>query len=85
MTDPRILLLDEPLAGVGEQEIEQTMAVIERAGRGRMVVLIEHNIDVVMRVSRRVVVLHQGAVLAQGSPQEIRLDPAVREAYLGNE
>ena len=50
-----------------------------------MVVLIEHNIDVVMRVSRRVVVLHQGAVLAQGSPQEIRLDPAVREAYLGNE
>ena len=85
MTDPDILLLDEPLAGVGDQEIEQTMAVIERAARGRTVLLIEHNIELVMRVSRRVVVLHQGAVLAAGTPLEVRDDPAVREAYLGDE
>lgn len=85
MTDPKILLLDEPLAGVGEKEIERTMEVIVRASQGRTVVLIEHNIDVVMRVSRRIVVLHQGTVLATGTPQEIRNDPAVREAYLGDE
>jgi len=85
MTAPDILLLDEPLAGVGEKEIEQTMAVIERAARSRTVVLIEHNIDVVMRVSRRVVVLHQGAVLADGRPDEVRSNAAVREAYLGDE
>ncbi|MBN9428584.1 MAG: ABC transporter ATP-binding protein [Burkholderiales bacterium] len=85
MTDPAILLLDEPLAGVGEQEIEQTMSVITRASRGRTVLLIEHNIGLVMRVSRRVVVLHQGAVLAAGTPEEIRSNQAVREAYLGGE
>lgn len=82
---PQILLLDEPLAGVGEKEIGQTMEVIVRAARGRTVLLIEHNIDVVMRVSRRVVVLHQGAVLAAGTPDEVRANPAVREAYLGDE
>lgn len=84
MTDPEILLLDEPLAGVGEKEIEQTMDAIVRASQGRTVLLIEHNIDVVMRVSRRIVVLNQGAVLASGTPEEIRNDPAVREAYLGD-
>jgi branched-chain amino acid transport system ATP-binding protein len=85
MTEPTILLLDEPLAGVGEKEIDRTMEVIVRASRGRTVVLIEHNIEVVMRVSRRVVVMHQGAVLAVGTPDEIRRNAAVREAYLGDE
>jgi branched-chain amino acid transport system ATP-binding protein len=85
MTDPSILLLDEPLAGVGEREIERTMDVIARAAQGRTVILIEHNIDVVMRVSQRVVVMNQGAVLSDGSPEHVRNDPAVREAYLGDE
>jgi branched-chain amino acid transport system ATP-binding protein len=84
MTEPRILLLDEPLAGVGEHEIDRTMAVIERISSGRTVILIEHNIDVVMKVSRRIVVMDQGAVLSIGTPDEVRRDPAVRRAYLGD-
>lgn len=85
MTKPTILLLDEPLAGVGEKEIERAMEIICRVARGRTVILIEHNIDVVMRVSQRVVVMNQGSVLSDGTPDQVRLDPAVREAYLGEE
>jgi len=85
MTNPAILLLDEPLAGVGEKEIDRTMDVITRIAKGRTVILIEHNIDVVMRVSDRVVVMNQGAVLSDGAPEQVRRDPAVREAYLGDE
>ncbi len=85
MTHPAILLLDEPLAGVGEKEIDRTMEVITRVAKGRTVILIEHNIDVVMRVSDRVVVMNQGAVLSDGTPEQVRRDPAVREAYLGDE
>jgi branched-chain amino acid transport system ATP-binding protein len=85
MTAPRILLLDEPLAGVGEHEIDRTMEVIERVSTTRTVILIEHNIDVVMKVSRRIVVMDQGAVLSIGTPAEVRRDPAVRKAYLGEE
>ena len=85
MTDPAVLLLDEPLAGVGEREIGRTMDVITTVAQGRTVILIEHNIDVVMRVSTRVVVMNQGAVLSTGTPDEVRRDPAVREAYLGDE
>jgi branched-chain amino acid transport system ATP-binding protein len=85
MTEPRILLLDEPLAGVGEHEIDRTMAVIERVSKGRTVILIEHNVDVVMKVSRRIVVMAQGAVLSIGTPEDVRRDPAVRTAYLGDD
>jgi branched-chain amino acid transport system ATP-binding protein len=85
MTAPSILLLDEPLAGVGEKEIDRTMDVIVRAARDRTVILIEHNIEVVLRVSQRVIVMNQGEVLSCGSPDEVRRDPAVREAYLGDE
>ncbi len=85
MTEPTILLLDEPLAGVGEHEIDRTMALIERVARGRTVILIEHNIDVVMKVSHRVIVMDQGAVLSIGTPDEVRRDPAVRKAYLGDD
>jgi branched-chain amino acid transport system ATP-binding protein len=85
MTEPRILLLDEPLAGVGEREIDRMMGVIERVSVGRTVILIEHNIDVVMKVSRRIVVMDQGAVLSIGTPAEVRDDPGVRRAYLGDD
>lgn len=85
MTEPSILLLDEPLAGVGEREIERTMALIASVARGRTVILIEHNIEVVLRVSQRVVVMNQGEVLASGTPEEVQLDTGVREAYLGDE
>lgn len=83
MTEPRVLLLDEPLAGVGQHEVERAVALIERVRAGRTVVLIEHNMQAVMRLSEEIVVMVRGRVLASGAPEAIRRDAAVRAAYLG--
>ena len=83
MTEPRVLLLDEPLAGVGQHEIERAVALIERVRAGRTVVLIEHNMRAVMRLSDQVVVMVRGRVLASGAPRDIQADRQVRAAYLG--
>ncbi|MDF1486067.1 ABC transporter ATP-binding protein [Ramlibacter sp. H39-3-26] len=85
MPDPRILLLDEPLAGVGHHEIEGATHLIEAASAGRTVLLVEHNMDVVMRLSRHIVVMSNGRVIADGLPGEIRANPLVRSVYLGEE
>jgi branched-chain amino acid transport system ATP-binding protein len=84
MGEPRVLLLDEPLAGVGQHEIEHAVALIERVRVGRTVVLIEHNMQAVMRLSDEIVVMVRGRVLAAGAPEAIQRDPAVRAAYLGD-
>lgn len=84
-TRPSVLLLDEPLAGVGEKEIDRTIRLIERAAVGRTVVLVEHNINAVMALSQHVVVMTQGKVLVAGPPEVVRRDKAVRRAYLGDE
>ena len=84
-TRPRVLLLDEPLAGVGEKEMDQTVALIARVAKGRTVVLVEHNIQAVMELSHRVFVMNQGKLLASGSPAEMRVNREVRAAYLGDE
>ena len=83
MTEPRVLLLDEPLAGVGQHEIERAVSLIERIRAGRTVVLIEHNMQAVMRLSDEIVVMVRGRVLASGAPRDIRNNPDVRAAYLG--
>ena len=80
-----MLLLDEPLAGVGHDQIEPAMELIKRIVKGRTVLLIEHNMDVVMQVSNALVVMVQGQLLASGSPEEIRANADVRAAYLGEE
>ena len=85
MPEPRILLLDEPLAGVGHHEIENSTNLIEVASVGRTVLLIEHNMDVVMRLSQRIVVMAAGRVIADGTPAEIRDNTLVRSVYLGDE
>ncbi len=85
MTEPRVLLLDEPLAGVGRQEIAETVALIDRVRRGRTVLLIEHNMDVVMALSDEIVVMMAGQVLMRGDPAAVRSDPTVRRAYLGDD
>lgn len=85
MTEPDVLLLDEPLAGVGRQEIAQTVALIDRVRRGRTVLLIEHNMDVVMALSDEIVVMMAGQVLMRGDPATVRNDPTVRRAYLGDD
>jgi branched-chain amino acid transport system ATP-binding protein len=82
---PRILLLDEPTAGMGEQETYQVAGLIRRLHRhtGYTIVLIEHDMRVVFNLADRITVLDQGKMLAEGTPQEISEHPAVQAAYLG--
>ena len=82
-TEPTLLLLDEPTAGMSPEETDETMLLIRRVAEGRTVVLVEHKMKVVMRISDRITVLHQGEVLAEGSPDEIRRNERVQQTYLG--
>lgn len=82
--EPKILLLDEPLAGVGHGGIVRMEELIRKIAADRTVILVEHNMDVVMGLSDEVVVLAQGKVLGQGSPAEIQSNSDVRAAYLGD-
>jgi branched-chain amino acid transport system ATP-binding protein len=80
---PRVLLLDEPAAGLSPEETRRMVALV-RALKGRYtIVLIEHKMDIIMRVSDRITVMHFGAVIAEGTPDEIQRNPEVRRAYLG--
>jgi len=85
MLNPEVLLLDEPLAGVGHHELKSTVELIKKVAEDRTVVLIEHNIDVVMSISDMIIVLVAGQVLCTGTPTEIQANPKVREVYLGEE
>ncbi|MGG5149199.1 ABC transporter ATP-binding protein [Alcaligenes aquatilis] len=85
LPDPKILLLDEPLAGIGHHEIEAAMQLIGKISQGRTVLLIEHNMDAVMSLSNEIVVMNNGTVLACGTPASIRKDEAVRSIYLGED
>ena len=82
---PTLLLLDEPTAGMAPRERHEIMALVARiAGdTGLTVVFTEHDMDVVFAVARRITVLHQGAVLAEGAPAEVRADRDVQRVYLG--
>jgi branched-chain amino acid transport system ATP-binding protein len=83
--DPDLLFLDEPTAGMSPDETDDTVDLIQRIKeeRGVTIVLIEHDMEIIFRVSDRIVVLNRGAKLADGTPEEIRGDPSVQEAYLG--
>jgi branched-chain amino acid transport system ATP-binding protein len=80
---PRVLLLDEPAAGLSPEETRRMVALV-RTLKGRYtIVLIEHKIDIIMSVSDRISVMHFGSLIAEGTPQEIQRNPEVRRAYLG--
>jgi branched-chain amino acid transport system ATP-binding protein len=83
---PQLLLLDEPAAGLNPTETMEIHALIgELAGGGLTVVLVEHNMQLVMGVSHRILVLDYGRRLAEGPPEAVRNDPRVIAAYLGSE
>ncbi len=84
-TRPRLLLLDEPMAGMGPQESARMIALVERLRSRLTVLLVEHDMDAVFRLASRISVLVNGRLIASGAPQAIRSDPEVRRAYLGDE
>lgn len=81
--NPRLLLLDEPAAGLSAAETQRVMQLIETLKTLHTVLLIEHKMDVVMRISDRITVMHLGRVIAEGRPDEVRSNETVRAAYLG--
>ncbi|MFF4550123.1 ABC transporter ATP-binding protein [Streptomyces sp. NPDC001406] len=83
--DPKLLLLDEPTAGMGLEDVGRITALISRIRAGRNVVMVEHNMSVVGSLADTVTVLQRGEVLAQGPYDQVKADPLVIEAYLGAE
>ena len=81
--DPKVMLLDEPTAGMGIEDVDRTIELVRRISDGRTVVFVDHNMHVVGSLADRVTVLQQGAVLAEGSYDEVRNDERVITAYLG--
>ena len=86
VNDPDILLLDEPLAGVNPKLAEEILQIIlNLSEKGISILMVEHNIEAVMKISERIVVLAEGSLIADGNPNEIRTDRNVIEAYLGKD
>jgi branched-chain amino acid transport system ATP-binding protein len=84
-TDPELILLDEPTAGMSSEETREAVKLIERVTEGKTLVIVEHDMEVVFRIANRISVIYYGEVLASGPPEEIRNDQKVKDAYLGEE
>ena len=84
-TQPKLVLLDEPMAGMGPQESRSMIELIERISAGVTVLLVEHDMDAVFRLADRISVMVDGRMIATDTPEKIRANPEVRRAYLGDE
>ncbi len=82
---PQVLLLDEPLAGMGAEETERMLALLAELKAGHAILLVEHDMDAVFRIADRITVMVNGAVIASDTPEAVRANPAVQAAYLGAE
>ena len=82
-TEPRLLCLDEPTAGMSAAETHETMELVRRIARDLTILIVEHDMQVVMELADRVTVLHYGQILAEGTPAQIQQNPRVLEVYLG--
>jgi branched-chain amino acid transport system ATP-binding protein len=82
-TDPELILLDEPTAGMTREETAEAIKMIDRVTAGRTLVIIEHDMDVVFSLADTISVLHYGSILISGPPEEIKNDQRVKDAYLG--
>lgn len=83
ISDPEVLLLDEPTAGMGPEETKEMVALLEKLAAERTILLVEHKMKMILGLSDRILVLHHGQLIADGSPQDIQTDPEVRRVYLG--
>ncbi len=84
-SDPQVILLDEPMAGMSREETDYMVSLIREVTKGRSLMIVEHDMDVVFSLSDRISVLIYGEVIATGTPEEIRSDRRVQEGYLGEE
>ncbi|HTG98336.1 MAG TPA: ABC transporter ATP-binding protein [Burkholderiales bacterium] len=84
-TRPRLLLLDEPMAGMGTEESQRMIALLQKLKQTKTIILVEHDMDAVFRLADRISVLVYGRVIATGTPEKIRLNEEVRRAYLGED
>jgi ABC-type branched-subunit amino acid transport system ATPase component len=82
-TAPQVLLLDEPLAGMGAEETDRMLALLQTLKADHAILLVEHDVPLVMRVCERMSVLDFGQIIAEGTPAEVRANEAVLSAYLG--
>jgi branched-chain amino acid transport system ATP-binding protein len=84
-SDPKVLLLDEPMAGMSREETDYTVGLIRELSQGRTLMIVEHDMDVVFSLSDRVSVLVYGQIVATDTPEQVRNNAQVQEAYLGTE
>jgi branched-chain amino acid transport system ATP-binding protein len=82
-SDPKVLLLDEPLAGMGAEETDRMLTLLEKLRQDHAILLVEHDMDAVFRIADQITVMVNGSVIASGTPEEVRNNAEVQTAYLG--
>jgi branched-chain amino acid transport system ATP-binding protein len=82
-TAPQVLLLDEPMAGMGAEETDRMLELLAQLKAGHAILLVEHDMDAIFRIADYITVMVNGCVIATDTPEQVRLNPTVQAAYLG--